>query len=144
MRFRWIYFRVESFDFSSVFYLNIQVFYVFLHSHRIWIVSKTPGTRRQVALRFWLLKLNSSDSTLIAELTKITGFILLIGHLADFYEFNSWAIFSHGYCGEKWQKYHTTVKWKIYAIYKNSWFQFVHLGYWSYCFTGRKIDIFEI
>ena len=39
-----------------------------------------------MALRFWLLKLNSSDSTLIAELTKITGFILLIGHLADFYE----------------------------------------------------------
>ena len=39
-----------------------------------------------MAFRFWLLKLNSSDSTLIAELTKITGFILLIGHLADFYE----------------------------------------------------------
>ena len=31
-----------------------------------------------------------------------------------------------------------------WSIGKSSWFQFVHLGYWSYCFSGRKIDIFEI
>ena len=32
--------------------------------------------------------LYSSDSTLIAELTKITDFILSIGHLTDFYGAN--------------------------------------------------------